>query len=447
MPIADALATLPELETRTHDYGLHRNYHAGRHRLDYLTPDFRQKYNNLVRSVAGVRENLCPAAITAFTDHLAITGWSDADAMEDSLVMSLDRLAAFVHRETHLSGDAFVLVWPGLDGRPRPRFHRADQIAPHVDPDDPDRLDYAAKPWIDAATGRGRVNIYYADRLERWVTRDQIMQPGDRIESARVPTENTTEWRPYDDDGDPDVIGHDFGAVPVCWWKRDADSPTGHGRSVLADVVPIQDALNASLASLIVGAEAFVRPLRWATGYRPEAVLNPTTGQIERQKVKVDPANESILTFEDSDMTLGQFDPTDPTKLVAVQDAYALKVARIIGAPAYYFAQTAADVPSGASLRTLTARLTSSVRAFQRDATPVWHGLMQLLGYDAWPTWEDPAPVDATERVQIAQAKRDLGYPFAELLTELGETPDDVARILNAERAEVEAAAFGVADR
>ena len=42
--------------------------------------------------------------------------------------------------------------------------------APHVDPLNPAILDRCAKVWVDEASKRGRVNLYYADRLERWET-------------------------------------------------------------------------------------------------------------------------------------------------------------------------------------------------------------------------------------------------------------------------------------
>jgi predicted transcriptional regulator len=54
--------------------------------------------------------------------------------------------------------------------------------------------------------------------------------------------------------------------------------------------------------------------------------------------------------------------------------------------------------------------------------------------------------MDSTERLAIAQARVDLGYPLAEVLPDLGETPEDISRILQAaETARSNAGALAVA--
>src|SRR5690625_7364486 len=96
---------------------------------------------------------------------------------------------------------------------------------------------------------------------------------------------------------------------------------------------------------------------------------------------------------------LVQLDAVDPSGLLQVQDAFALKIARTLGIPAYYFTEMSGDVPSGESLRVLSARRTAALRDFQQDATGPWQDIMGLLGIEETePVWSDVAPQSEQER-------------------------------------------------
>ena len=139
----------------------------------------------------------------------------------------------------------------------------------------------------------------------------------------------------------------------------------------------------------------------------------------------------------DSPGPFGQLDPPDLSKLLDLQDRFAAKVARVIGVPLYFFTQTQGDTPSGASLRVLTQRRTDAITDFQDGATDSVIRIGQLLGMqDPQPTWVDPAPIDATEELSIADAKYNrLGYALEDALAALNEA--DVTAIV--ERAQARA--------
>lgn len=132
-------------------------------------------------------------------------------------------------------------------------------------------------------------------------------------------------------------------------------------------------------------------------------------------------------------------------KLIEVQDAFALKVARVIGVPSYWFTQTSGQVPSGESLRVLTTRRNSAISRFQRSASPVWRGLASLLGMgdDVTPQWESPMPLDPIEKIDIAERKKRLGYALRDAIAGLDEA-DEAGIIQRAdEAASTSAAAIG----
>ena len=426
-----------------------RDYDEGRHELRFATKDFADKYGSVVRSM---RENLCPAAISAFVDGLSIKEWGDQAAEDVADEEGLTRLADLVHTEAYRSGDAYVLVWKNAAGEPIPHFHRADQFWPKTSATDPGILEYAAKIWVDEKR-LGRINVYYADRVERFAT----MNPFTAGTDPDLP-EQTTAWRAYDDDGDPDVIAHDFGAVPVCWWKQNAADQHSHGRSILTDVIPLQDGLNASLAHMLVLGEGYAKPFWYLLNFQPKGgTTNPlavareyqeamgTLQQLNEQAArKFDPAKQRIFTH-DGPGPFGQLDPPDMAKLIEVQDAFALKVARVIGVPSYWFTQTSGQVPSGESLRVLTTRRNSAIGRFQRSAAPVWRGLAFLLGMgdDVSPQWESPMPLDPIEKIDIAERKKRLGYALQDAIAGLDEA-DEAGIIQRAdEAASTSAAAIG----
>ena len=122
--------------------------------------------------------------------------------------------------------------------------------------------------------------------------------------------------------------------------------------------------------------------------------------------------------------------PPDLSKLLDLQDRFAAKVARVIGVPLYFFTQTQGDTPSGASLRVLTQRRTDAITDFQDEATDSCIRVGQLLGMvDPAPVWVDPAPMDTTEELAIADTKYNrLGYALEDALAALNE--GDIASIV-----------------
>lgn len=450
MPKEDVIAAVADWTGRYNDYRMYRDYDAGDHRCAFATEAFERQFRDVLEEA---RENLCPAVIRAFTDKLTVAGWEGGGAeraeaaVED---LGLPRVANMARREALRCGDGFVLVWPDRAGRPRPWPHRAEQFSVMPNEDDPAELAWAAKVWV-GARGLGRVNVYYGDRCERWVTVREVRTASDRATASigDSPTDSLTTdtwplrsdaWTEYDGDDGGAVIGHTFGMVPVSWWAFDPDTIGGHGRSILRDVVPIQDALNKSLADLIVGGESFAQPLRYLLRYQPKQRINPETGKPETEKLRYDTTKNKLLGIP-GEGPLGQLDPPDATKLTAVQDAFALKIARVVGIPAYYLTQTSGDIPSGASLRVLTSRHTAGVEDMQQDFTPAESRLLALLGVDdARPVWDDPAPMDPAEELEMAKARVEIGYPLRSVARLLGDDLDQLEEDIAVEEAGVQSA-------
>ena len=439
MPVADVVAAVQEHLDRRDDIVLARDYDEGRHRYTFASPTFLRKYLWVIENS---RENLCPAVLAAFADGVDIQGWQGAgmDVATETFhdrALGLRKIQNLVNREAFRSGDSYALVWPNDRNEDRVWYHRADQVVPMPDPDDPSRLLWAAKLWV--ARGYGRVNVYYDDVVERWVTPNPVTVKG----SQNLPAypAHPEAWHRFDGDDEADTIPHEYGQTPWAWWTFDATSQGGHGRSILRDVIPLQDALNKSIADLIVAGESISNPLRAILNHESKSTINPNSGEVEEEKVEYDETRNRLLGIKGKG-PLVQLPATDPSGLLRVQDAFALKMARVVGVPAYYFTEMSGDVPSGESLRVLSQRRTSALRDYQQDSTGPWQDVMGLLGIeDTEPVWSDVAPQTEEERQEGAKVRHDLGYPLEQTMRYLGEDEDTRKRVHDERRNEEEASA------
>lgn len=422
--MSDLIDAVTRWQAQQQPYGLLWDYYRGRHQLRFASRDFaaKQAAKLLTDTVMSIRENLCPAAVSAFTDGISVAHWGAADTDDATQAAGLSRLESMVSRAAFAYGDAYAVVTDTDEG-PQATFVRPESMVPTVDPIHPDRLERAARVWIDP-TNHGRCNIWYTDRLERWRTVQPVRTSA--TDAATIPDVDDG-WTGMDDEQGGEVVRHHHGVVPVCWWKRDPDDPWSHGSSILADVIPLQDAMNKALADLIVTSETYARPFYALLNHQGTGPTNPFAPQVKATPTRIDSNRQQIWTTDGPGPFL-RFDPPDLTPLLRVQDAFAAKVARVVGAPSYYFSQTSGDVPSGESLRILSTRRTATIRAWQRDAEPVWRGLLELLGVEPGIRWDDPMPLDPVERVQVAQAKQAMGWPLVDIARELGEPdPEDLA--------------------
>ena len=104
------------------------DYYRGNHQLRFASRDYltKQTQKLLTDTVMSLRENLCPAAVTAFTDGIAIQQWTTTDDGLDNdgaaKLHGLSRLEGFIDRAGFIYGDAYAIVWPGRDGTPAPVF-------------------------------------------------------------------------------------------------------------------------------------------------------------------------------------------------------------------------------------------------------------------------------------------------------------------------------------
>lgn len=395
-------------------------YYNGDHDLAFATEKFQNTFGTLFREFA---LNLCPVICDAVRDKLRVTGFAVEDAgtfddlrSEARRLWARNRMATRsgeVHKEALKCGNAYVIVWPDERGKARFYPNRASQIAVEHGTDSEETLAWAAKTWTDADK-RIRLNLFYPDRIERYIYRT-------KAESMPDPSEMTAF-----SEGGHAVIPNPFGVVPIFHFANNAD--IGQlGRSELDAAMPIQDGLNKSVLDMLVAMEFSAFRQRWAAGieidYDAEGKpVGPFNGGVEHLWIAGNP-----------NAKFGDFEAAQLDQFLKVKDSFRIDMASVTGTPLHYFLQNNAGLPSGEALKKSETRFVAKVRDRQESFGQVWADAMAFaLRIEGRPEvsliteWEDPAPTSEREFLENILLKRRIGLPVEQALIEAGYGTADV---------------------
>lgn len=421
------------LKAPARTYFLYTQYYAGNHRLAFSTEKFRNAFGFLFRAYA---LNMCPSVVNAVADRLQVIGFqlekagkqasnvSAPDALADEawnqiwLPNKMHRKSGEVHQQAIKNGDAYVIVWPDETGFPVISPQRAELCHVQYDIENPAKVAWACKGWLDQDMQRARLNLYYADRIEKYVTRTKVQQDGS---GGSMFPERVNSWVEWEEDDATWPLENPYGVVPVFHFANDADVGM-LGKSELKDVIPLQDQLNKAVIDMMVAMEFQALPQRWATGLEMED--DPVTG---KPKVPFQPGADRIWAVGDKDVTFGQFAAADLGQFIKAQDSVKMDIARVSGTPLHFFMLNGGNPPSGEALEALEARLIKKVRDRQNTFGDVWQDVINLAflimgrsNVQLSTEWEDPAPKSMKELADTTLVKKQIGVSERQCLIELG---------------------------
>lgn len=427
-------------------YARYDSYYDGDHALA-LSDQVRNIFATLFK---GLRYNLCPSVVDTLADRLIITGFTVEDNLKEVVETlwasrRMQSKADMVHSDAIRRGDAYVVVWPGLDGQPAIYPQSRGVIAVrYEDNGDDEQIAEAVKCWtVDTPDGSRllRVTRYLPDRIERYQSRNAMNGMPDNLAGLM--------W--YGADEAESTIPNPYGRVPVFHFPNSL-RPNKFAQSELKDVVPLQDGLNKALVDMMVGAEFQGLPQRWVTGL--ETFRDPTT----RKEVKpFSTGADRIWQVASQQAKFGQFDAADLKQFLEVIDAYISGVARVSRTPLHLFMLQTGDFPSGEALKTAEAPLLAKVSKRQSAWGDTWEDVitfcLQIAGVTepgvVKTNWQDVTPHSERDQVDVAsikveslgvsrrQAQRELGYDDNEIESMQEENAEDQST-----RAERAAAAF-----
>lgn len=351
-------------------------------------------------------------------------------ALRERNQMDFEEPGAF--RDACKHGDEYLLVWPVRDEETGKvtevdmRFNSADCVRIIYDVEDRLKKAYTIKAWT-YGEGRVRANLYYDDRIERWVT----------IKDQRP--EDPKAWVSFDEDGQPSEMPNEWGENP--WFHLRTDRPYGepehksaygpqqlinklvsaHGASIDFQSYPQRYALTDPKADNVQAS--FGEPLSpFDEVEDPEDDDNETT-------LKSDPAAVWQLVAK----SVGQFPAADPAVFLSPFDRYVQAIAELTQTPLYRFGSRFAQTPSGEALRVADAPTTSTVETRQQqfgsaeqDAYTLALRMLGITDVQVAVKWAPAQTVTDAEGWAVVQQKIATGVPQDVALMETGYTQEQV---------------------
>lgn len=360
-------------------------------------------------------ENWCSAVVNASTDRISLRGL--AVTREEAATDRLQELFAAsnlgldsddVHLGALVCGESFVLAWKDAEEGIQAYYNDPRMVHAQYSLDNPRRMIWAAKCWV-ADDGGWRMTLYYPDRLEYYLSR----QKADEVESASA-------FEP----ADPPVATNPFNKIPVFHMRRSLRSL----RSELADVIPLQDAINKLFSDMMVAAEFGAFRQRWIIA---NADLN--TLKNAPNEIWTIPAGDGVGQAAQ----VGEFAQTDLSIYLNAMDRLASAIAVITRTPKHYLLAQGAN-PSGEALMAMEAPLVRKVSRYTERFGAVWKQvaafLLQLDGTEIpteriTPVFDSVATEQKLTSAQVALMKGQVGVSQMQNLRELGYSDEQIAQI------------------
>lgn len=248
---------------------LYRDYEEGKHRAD-MTREMKNMLRLKDAPDEQFNDNYCDLVVQEMTDRLhverveAVDGSDDAQNWVDEILSynRWDGLEVDLFDATVRDGDSFVMIaWSNDDKMPVMEFEPAwdgnEGIIPLYDRMQKTML-AAIKIWYEPAANdidSRRMNIYRPGQVSKY-----------RLSTGGLQEIETVDWK-YPNG---DALG-----IPIFHFKNRGKKRRATGVSALAGVIPLQDALNRTMVSMVMTSELSAFPLRKAKGFEPPDNVAP----------------------------------------------------------------------------------------------------------------------------------------------------------------------------
>lgn len=349
-------------------YTKFERYYRGDHDLAFATEKFANTFGSLFREFA---LNLCPIICDAVRDRLRIdgfetraTGDSSVDANEIWYRNRMPIRSGEVHREALLNGDAYVIVWPDEHGQASIHPNRAAFCTAIYDDEHPGRILRAAKFWR-TRDGHTRLNIFYADRIEKYVTAKSSDALLPSVTDIVPFVHGNTGKKPAN------VIVNPYGVVPIFHFANNADIGS-LGRSELEPALPVQDGMNKSVLDMLVAMEFSAYRQRWAAGI--EIQYDNDGNAVAPFKAGID----HLWISENPNARFGDFHTVELDQFIKVKDSFRIDMASVTGTPMYYLMPHTRGFPSGEALIRAESRFAAKIASRQTTFGQTWSDVVRL---------------------------------------------------------------------
>ncbi|PQP38793.1 phage portal protein [Mycolicibacterium austroafricanum] len=404
-------------------------YYTGNQPLAFLSPEAKVALGNRFGLMAS---NIPRLAVTALAERLRIVGFSgDAGLWADWVRCDMDQLSGVAHREALLLGDSFVIVWADRYGRPRATVESAKQVAVLTDPGSR-QIVAGIKRWEEKPANVTHAVLYLPDRIVR-------------LRAEQVGTVTATGFNVVEE------ITNPLGVVPIAN-LRNTDRILGdRGGSEIDDLKPLVDALNKSLADMMVTSEYVGRPRRWATGIElaEEPVLDENgqpvldeDGQPVMTEVNPIPEANRMMVSENEQAKFGSLAASDLAGYEASVRVILGQIQAVSTLPSAYLGVMTDQPPSADALRASESSLVARAEARQSTFGRSWEQVARLmiavrdgrdpnLIDDIRVSWADAATRSVAQEADAVVKMYQAGLLSRDYaLGKLGYSDDEIAKIV-----------------
>lgn len=405
------------------------NYYDGDQPLLYTNKRLEEIFKGLD---AVFVENWCAVVIDAVKDRIDLASIDAPDENSQAALdaiwagSSLDLEADDAHEAALITGEGFIIAWPGDDGIPQAFANDPRLCHAFYRSDNPREMEFAAKWWTSGrATSRAtRLTLYYPDRLEYY-------------QANTADPSSANAFRPMV----PPVADNPYSIIPVFHFRLRRRKIIGD----LANVVPIQNGINKLLTDMMVAAEFGAFKQRYVISNAD------VTGKLKNAPNQIwsVPAGDGM----GQQTSVGEFTATDLTNYLSAIDNLAQTLASITRTPKHYFLKQGGD-PSGEALIAMESPLTKKAQDRIDGFTPVWQALasflLRLAGItvariDITPNWSDVETAQPMTQANITQTRINTGIPLSIALAWEGFTEAQIAEVEQARAAEKQSAQASLA--
>ncbi|MHB8398439.1 MAG: phage portal protein [Candidatus Limnocylindrales bacterium] len=426
--LALALATR---QARIQQYG---DYYEGLQPVSFASLKFRNAFATMFMRYA---DNLCLVVVDAVEDRLNVEGFrlggegspaTDGDAWRIWQENQLDAWSQIAHTTALVKEEAYAIVGPGTDTTPLITIEDPTETIVEMSSARRGVRLAGFKRWIDD-DGSLCATLYMPDRIEKYRARDQ---QDSTLQLSPFSTGNEVAWDPRRVKGEAWPLPNPLGVVPIVPLTN-RPRLTGGGRSEIADIIPIQNAVNKLGMDMLIAAEYAAFPRMWATGI--DIPRDPETKEpIEDWRATV---NRFFSTTSEN-AKFGTLESAELSQYAKAIEMYVQHIATISRTPMHYLLGQAGSFPSGESLKATETGLVAKVRRKQRYFGEGWEEVIRLaFGVledprskvtDSETIWRDPESRTESAHVDALVKLASIGVPEEQLWEDAGYTPQQVER-------------------
>jgi len=382
-------------------------YYNGDHPLVYSTARLREIFNNT--TLVTYIQNWCAVVVDASLDRLSFQGWDSSSETVNSILdnyyraENLPAVSKAVHKDALVTGNGY-LIFDDIGGAVRVFRNDPLNVTCLYDDEDPTQMKVALKTWLETdweETGSKatRANLYYPDRIEKYVSMGGHGQNYVLFEE----------------------LPNRFGKIPVVHFQPYVLE--------LQNVITLQDAINKTFCDMMVTGEFNAFKQRWIITNSDLAELRASP-----QTLWHIPAGGS----DEESTRLGEFSASDLNMFLEVMNQLSNSIAIISRTPKHYFLSSGANI-SGEALTVMESPLVKKVEQhitlFSRKWEEVAHFIVSEDS-DVQTTWgtittEIPGVVESAMKSLI-----DLGVPLKTVLQRFGWSEQEITMMDDERRQE-----------